>query len=58
MKQQNVHKRKPMKTIGEQWHADVVRRRRADAAWALLALITTLAIITGFAVYISFFVVR
>lgn len=58
MKQQTVHKRKPVKTIGEQWHADVMKRRKADAAWALLALITTLAIITGFAIYISFFVVR
>lgn len=58
MKQQTVRKRKPVKTIGEQWHADVMKRRKADAAWALLALITTLAIITGFAIYISFFVIR
>lgn len=45
-------------TIGEQWKRDAIRRRRSDAVWAAVAFTATLLVITGYAVYISYFVVR
>ena len=45
-------------TLGEQWHKDVVKRRRSDTVWAVVAFVATLVVITGYAAYISYFVAR